>query len=79
MCQLNLDAYQGRVNNFFNTAFELPILFFTQLLGVALGIDAERLGFGKEFVPAFPVVEARLVERSDGNRRAEDSPRADRR
>jgi heterodisulfide reductase subunit B len=79
MCQLNLDAYQGRVNNFFNTEFQLPILFFTQLVGVALGLDPARLGFGKEFVPAFPVVEARLAGPSNGDGRAERSPRADRR
>jgi len=60
MCQLNLDAYQGRVNNFFNTDFKLPILFFTQIVGVALGIEPERLGFGKEFVAGYPVVETRL-------------------
>lgn len=60
MCQLNLDAYQGRVNNYFNTHFELPVLFLTQLLGVALGISLSELGFGKEIVAAEPVLEARL-------------------
>lgn len=60
MCQLNLDAYQGRVNNYFNEDFHLPIIFFTQLLGVALGIEPEGLGFGKEIVAAEPVIRARL-------------------
>jgi len=60
MCQLNMDAYQGRVNNFFNTNFHLPIVFFTQLLGVALGIDMKKLGFGKELVTAEPVIRAKL-------------------
>ncbi len=60
MCQLNLDAYQGRVNNFFNASFNLPIVFFTQLLGVALGIDMKKLGFGKELVAAEPVIRAKL-------------------
>ena len=60
MCQLNLDAYQGRVNNFFNANFKLPIVFFTQLLGVALGIDMKKLGFGKELVAAEPVIRAKL-------------------
>jgi heterodisulfide reductase subunit B len=56
MCQLNLDAYQGRVNNFFNTHFDLPILFFTQLIGLAMGLSPEELGFGKEIVPAGPLI-----------------------
>ena len=60
MCQLNMDAYQGRVNNFFNTNFKLPIVFFTQLLGVALGIDMKTLGFGKEIVAAGPVIQSKL-------------------
>jgi heterodisulfide reductase subunit B2 len=60
MCQLNMDAYQARVNSHFSTDFKLPIVFFTQLLGVALGIDLKKLGFGKELVAAEPVIRARL-------------------
>ena len=60
MCQLNMDMYQGRVNNFFNTKFKLPIVYFTQMLGVALGIDMKKLGFGKELVAAEPVIRAKL-------------------
>ncbi len=64
MCQLNLDAYQGRVNNFFNKDFQVPIIFFTQLLGVALGIDMQKLGFGKEIVGAEPIIQSRLAEQA---------------
>lgn len=60
MCQLNLDAYQSRVNSFFNTRYRMPIVYFTQMLGVAFGIDASQLGFGKELVPALPVLKAKL-------------------
>jgi heterodisulfide reductase subunit B len=67
MCQLNLDAYQGRVNNHFNTRFQLPILFFTQLIGVALGLEPEALGFGKEMVPAEPVLSAKLASETEAS------------
>ena len=30
----------------------MPILFFTQLMGVAFGKDPKELGFGKELVSA---------------------------
>ncbi|MHB1037316.1 MAG: CoB--CoM heterodisulfide reductase iron-sulfur subunit B family protein [Pirellulales bacterium] len=60
MCQLNMDAYQGRVNNYFNTEYRLPILFFTQLVGLALGCSMKELGFGKELVAAEPVIHAKL-------------------
>jgi heterodisulfide reductase subunit B len=56
MCQLNLDAYQGDVNRYFRTNFNLPVLYFTQLMGLALGIPAEELEIGKEFVDARPAL-----------------------
>lgn len=52
MCQLNLDAYQKNVNNYFGTDYHIPILYFTQLIGLALGIPPKELGFGKELVDA---------------------------
>ncbi|MBM4089283.1 MAG: disulfide reductase [Planctomycetes bacterium] len=61
MCQLNLDAYQARVSSFFDKNFQVPIIFFTQLLGVALGLSFEELGIGKEIVAAGPVIKARLA------------------
>ncbi|MBI4315560.1 MAG: CoB--CoM heterodisulfide reductase iron-sulfur subunit B family protein [Chloroflexi bacterium] len=52
MCQLNLDAYQSRVNQHFGAGFNLPILYFTQMMGLAFGLDEKALGFGKEIVSA---------------------------
>jgi heterodisulfide reductase subunit B2 len=52
MCQLNLDAYQGDVNRFFKTKFSIPILYFTQMIGLAFGMEAHVLGIGKELVDA---------------------------
>jgi heterodisulfide reductase subunit B len=66
MCQLNLDAYQDSVNDFFKESFRVPIIFFTQLLGVALGIDMEKLGIGKELVAAGPVIQAKLSQKPAG-------------
>jgi len=52
MCQINLEAYQGQVNRMFGTDFNIPILYYTQLLGVAFGIAPKELGIGKEIVSA---------------------------
>jgi len=60
MCQLNLDAYQARVNGFFGTDFRMPIVFFTQMVGLSFGLDPAKLGFGKELVAAKPVLQAKL-------------------
>jgi heterodisulfide reductase subunit B len=56
MCQLNLDAYQVGVNKYFKSNFNIPILYFTQMIGLALGIDPIDLGIGKEFVDARPAL-----------------------
>jgi heterodisulfide reductase subunit B len=58
MCQLNLDGYQGEANRFFGTSYHMPVLFFTQLMGLAFGLDPKELGFGLELVSAKNVLEA---------------------
>ncbi len=56
MCQLNLDAYQPGVNRYFKKNFHLPVLYFTQLLGLAMGLSAQEIQIGKEFVDARPAL-----------------------
>ena len=60
MCQLNMDGYQARVNGFFGTEFKLPIMYFTQILGIAFGLEPKKLGFGKELVAALPVLQEKF-------------------
>jgi heterodisulfide reductase subunit B len=55
LCQVNLECYQSAVNEEFGTDFHLPILYFTQLLGLSLGISPKKLGFGVELVSAKPI------------------------
>ncbi len=52
LCQTNLDAYQSLVNKKFKTNFNLPILFFTQLMGVAFGLGGKDLGLKTNIIPA---------------------------
>lgn len=56
LCQTNLDVYQDKVNKKFKTSFNLPVLFFTQLMGIAFGIDSKTLGLEKGIVPTERVV-----------------------
>jgi heterodisulfide reductase subunit B len=55
MCQVNLECYQLQVNQEFGTRFEVPVVYFTQLMGLALGIPGKKLGIGKEIVAATPL------------------------
>jgi heterodisulfide reductase subunit B2 len=56
MCQLNLDAYQNGMNQYFKTNYHMPVLYFTQAMGLAFGIDASKLGIGAELVDARPAL-----------------------
>ena len=57
LCQVNLECYQQQVNHEYGTRLSVPILFFTQLLGLALGIPEKELGIGSEFVSAQPALD----------------------
>ena len=59
-CQLNIDAYQGTVNRKFKTNYNLPILFFTQLMGIAFGIESKAVGLEYNVVPADKVLAAHV-------------------
>jgi heterodisulfide reductase subunit B len=50
MCQMNLDAYQSETNRYFGTNYQMPIIFFTQLMALAFGANAKESGFGLEVV-----------------------------
>jgi heterodisulfide reductase subunit B len=50
MCQMNVDAYQNEMNHYFGTDYHMPILFFTQLMGLAFGRKPEEVGIGVELV-----------------------------
>ncbi|RME06555.1 MAG: disulfide reductase [Anaerolineae bacterium] len=62
MCQMNLDAYQNETNRHFGTHYHMPVVFFTQLIGLALGLEARELGFGTEFIRADKALEHIGVE-----------------
>ena len=51
LCEMNVEAYQPLVNKAYGTDFHIPVMYFTQLLGVALGIDAHTLMLDKQIVP----------------------------
>ncbi len=56
LCQVNLECYQKLVNQEFGTNFNLPVMYFTQLIGLAFGLPPKQLGIGTELVSAEPVI-----------------------
>jgi heterodisulfide reductase subunit B len=56
LCQVNLECYQKQVNSEFGTNLNVPVLYFTQLVGLALGVPPARLGIGSELVSVTPAL-----------------------
>jgi heterodisulfide reductase subunit B len=75
MCQLNLDAYQGDMNAHMDTDYRMPVLYFTQLMGLAFGHDPQELGIGKEFVDARAALAKIGVEVPEAEEEPKPKPR----
>ena len=50
LCQVNLEAYQPKISRKFGRHFELPIFYFTQIVGLALGLDEKELLIGDNLI-----------------------------
>lgn len=57
MCHSNLDFRQEAIAAHSEQPVRLPILFLTQLVGLALGLEPAALGLGRHFVSTRPVIE----------------------
>jgi heterodisulfide reductase subunit B2 len=51
MCQTNLDLHMKEIQDTYGHTYTIPTLFFTELLGVALGQSLEAMGIDKHLVP----------------------------
>ena len=58
LCEMNVEGYQPRVNKAFGTNFDIPVMYFTQLVGLALGADPKQLAIDKQIVSCDRVVAA---------------------
>ena len=65
LCQVNLEVYQTQVNEEFGTNYAIPVLYFTQLMGLALGIAPQKLGIGSELVSTLPLL-SRYIKKEVG-------------
>jgi len=49
MCNVNLELYQRQVNHEFGTNYSIPVMYFTQLMGFALGSTEKALKIPRDF------------------------------
>jgi heterodisulfide reductase subunit B2 len=51
LCQHNLECYQGAIANEYGEGAEAPVAYFTQLMGIAFGIQGHALGLQRLMKP----------------------------
>ena len=56
LCQANLDMFQGEASARLGEPLNVPVLYFTQLLGLAADVEPERLGLNRLIVNPAPVL-----------------------
>jgi len=50
LCQFNLECYQNTINKKYDQSIHIAVIYFSQLLGLALGISPKELGMQRLFV-----------------------------
>ncbi len=56
MCHANLDTRQTRLTEKLGRSLEMPVLYFSQVLGYAMGLEPELLGLNKHIVDPLPLM-----------------------
>jgi heterodisulfide reductase subunit B2 len=56
MCQANLDMYQKKIASQLGKSIYLPILYFTDLMGLAFGINEAKSWMSRHFVDSAPLL-----------------------
>jgi heterodisulfide reductase subunit B len=50
MCHSNLDMRRSDINKYWKREFDLPVMFVTQAIGLAIGLTAKEVGLQRHFV-----------------------------
>lgn len=57
LCHANLDVRQKEIEEKYGASYGLPVLYFTQLIGLAFGLKPEELGLKSHFVSTEKIYE----------------------
>ncbi len=52
VCQMNVEVYQGQINQKYNTKFEIPVVYYSQLMSVAYGAGVKEAGLDGQVIRA---------------------------
>ncbi len=56
MCQMNLDAFQNEMEMQYGKKINMPVLYFTQIAGLAMGLSANALDLNKHVTDPAPML-----------------------
>jgi len=71
LCQQNLDLRQSQVNSAMGKSLNIPILYFSQIVGLTYGLSPKELGFDKLVVSADEIVRSRITKEELAKREAD--------
>lgn len=57
LCQFNLDKQQAEMRKTYAGYRPMPVFYFSQLMGLALGLETESYGWERHYVDARPLLE----------------------
>ncbi len=52
VCQMNVEVYQGQINDTHGTKFDMPVLYYSQLMSVAFGRSAKDAALNGQVIKA---------------------------
>lgn len=58
MCHMLLDGQQSMIEKAHNTVIDMPVLYFTQLIGLAMGLSEKELELDKNMVSPAKLIES---------------------
>ncbi len=71
LCELNLDMRQKDIAAKRGHRYDLPVFYFTQLLGIAMGASSKDLSLGSLFIDPMPLLRAKGLDPAQQPRMAE--------
>jgi heterodisulfide reductase subunit B2 len=66
LCQFNLDKQQAEMMKIHASYRPIPVFYFSQLMGLALGLDSSSYGWERHYIHPGPVLE-RFVGNGDNS------------
>lgn len=74
MCHSNLDMRRPEINKHLNEDITMPVLYISQVLGLAVGLDAKTLGLNRHMTEVnLPVKPEKVVQPAEATQKVADT------